>query len=488
MKISHYILLSFAFVLILFSIATFINFQLSEAVTENAEYFSRSTTVMKISNRFQRNVLTMANGLRGYSLTGEKSFLESYNGANIENDSIITELNTLLVDTSQSYLLQETQDINNKWRQEYAEPLAFAQTLSNGRKSLDTFNRYYRERMLAADEKNLDTSLQQKFKEFVAFEYDMRIQRKETLASSVRITRKLSFLLTLVSGITAVLVVMFLVYTITKRIRQMTAMANAIAGGNYDVNVTDVGKDELSSLGHSLNHMSTQLSKNIFLLKRSNEELDQFAHIVSHDMKGPLRGIGNVVTWIEEDHTEELTPKVKEYLELIKSRIVRAENLIEGLLAYARADKAEIPIETVDLNGVLEEVLGNLPVNDKVKVEVEPLPVLHAERLLLFEIFYNLVSNAIKYNDKDNGLVKVYAREEAKHWRFFVEDNGIGIAEIYHKRIFVVFQTLKERDTVESTGVGLAIVKKILDRKKQTIHVSSQPGIGSIFSFTWPKN
>ena len=113
----------------------------------------------------------------------------------------------------------------------------------------------------------------------------------------------------------------------------MTAMANAIAGGNYDVNGTDVGKDELSSLGHSLNHMSTQLSRNIFLLKRSNEELDQFAHIVSHDMKGPLRGISNVVTWIDEDHAEELTPKVKEYLELIKIRIVRAENLIEGLLA-----------------------------------------------------------------------------------------------------------------------------------------------------------
>lgn len=488
MKISHYILLSFAFVIILFSIVTFINFQLSEAVTENAEYFSRSTNVMKISTRFQRNILTMVNGLRGYSLTGEKSFLESYNGANIDNDSILTELNTLLVDTSQTYLLQEIKDINGKWRQEYAEPLAYAQTLHGGRSSLDTFNAFYKTRMLTADEKNLDSGLQHKVKQFVAYEYDMRNQRKETLASSISITRKLSFLLTLVSGITAVLVVMFLVYTISKRIGQMTAMANAIAGGNYDVNVTDVGKDELSSLGHSLNHMSTQLSKNIFLLKRSNEELDQFAHIVSHDMKGPLRGISNVVTWIDEDHAEELTPKVKEYLELIKSRIIRAENLIEGLLAYARADKAEIPIESVDLNAVLEEVLGNLPVNDKVKVEVEPLPVLHAERLLLFEIFYNLVSNAIKYNDKENGLVKVYAREEAKHWRFFVEDNGIGIAEIYHKRIFVVFQTLKERDTVESTGVGLAIVKKILDRKKQTIQVNSQPGVGSVFSFTWPKN
>jgi light-regulated signal transduction histidine kinase (bacteriophytochrome) len=171
-----------------------------------------------------------------------------------------------------------------------------------------------------------------------------------------------------------------------------------------------------------------------------------------------------------------------------KIRFVRAYNIIDGLLAYARADNAEIPTETIELNAVLQEVLDNLPVNSKVKVEVEPLPVLQAERLLLFEIFYNLVSNAIKYNDKDNGFVKVYAREEDNQWRFFVEDNGIGIAEIYHKRIFVVFQTLKERDTVESTGVGLAIVKKILDRKKQTIQVSSQPGIGSIFSFTWPKN
>lgn len=201
----------------------------------------------------------------------------------------------------------------------------------------------------------------------------------------------------------------------------------------------------------------------------------------------PLRGISNVVSWIEEDHKQELSPKVDQYLHIIRERIKKAEDLIGGLLSYARVDKEDAEKEHVDLPLLLAEVLENLPSNDRVKVKVGPLPQVWSEKILLFQVFSNLIGNAIKYNDKENGLVKVYYKDIPTGYEFFVEDNGIGISEIYHKKIFAIFQTLADKDGSTGTGVGLAIVKKILDAKGQRIEVHSAAGKGAIFSFTWPK-
>ena len=289
--------------------------------------------------------------------------------------------------------------------------------------------------------------------------------------------------------IAAILIVLVLISRISKRIGKMVQMADTIASGNYDVSMYDPGRDELTALSASLNHMAKELSRNISLLQEKNEELDQFAHIVSHDLKGPLRGIDNVVTWIEEDHKEELTPKVDEYLLLIKGRVIRAENLIQGLLSYARIGKEIVPKEQVNVNELLNEVLDSVPMKQNISVAIaDNLPELYTEKIPLFQVFANLVSNAVKYNDKDNGEIKVYSKDHGDHYEFFVEDNGPGISEQYHKKIFVIFQTLKERDSFESTGVGLAIVKKILDKRNEVIRVHSKPGDGIIFSFTWNKN
>jgi len=488
MKIVYYIFLSFLLILLLFATTTYINFRLSGTINANTEYLSTSTEIIRYSGRFQRNILNMISGLRGYLLTGERSFIESYDASNAENDTILAELGPLITDTMQSRLLKEIKELNDEWTEEYTEPLRKAKMLANVSDSnLQVFNRFYREKFLTGDEKTIQAKLQQKFKAFSTLEYNIRQERKVNLTDLVDKTRRLSFWLTILSLVLALVIVGLMVRKISKRITVMTQMANAIAAGNYDVNIKDTGKDELSSLGYSLNHMADQLSKNISLLKRSNEELDQFAHIVSHDMKSPLRGISNVVSWIEEDHKEELSPKVEQYLHIIKARIVRAEALIEGILSYARVDKEEWEKETTDLNMLVQEILENLPAGSNVRMEVSHLPVIYGEKFLLFQVFSNLIGNAIKYNDKEIGLIKIYCEEHLTQYEFFVEDNGIGIAPAYHKKIFVIFQTLAEKDTFASTGVGLAIVKKILDSKKQHIRVDSTPGKGSVFSFTWPK-
>ncbi len=490
MKISYYIFISFLLILLLFSITTYINFRQSEAVKENAEYLATSSQVVKAANRFQRNILNEVSGLRGYLLTGEHYLLQSYDSAASENERILRELNDFIPDSSvQHQRLMEIQELNTRWIEEFAAPLREAKSLAIVHDSnLNKYKTMYREKMIAGDEKNLHTRLQEKFRVFTNHEYEIRELRSQMLAESEKRTKNISFVLTLSSVLISLAIVVFLAHQISSRITLMVRLADSIASGDYKVHIEDTGKDELSKLSRSLNNMAVVLSENIFMLKRKNEELDQFAHIVSHDLKGPLRGIDNVVTWIEEDHMQEISPKVKQYLELIKGRIVRAENLIEGILSYARIDKETLHKEEVDINQLIKEILDNITTETKIRFEVqEHLPIVHTERVPLYQVFANLISNAIKYHDKPDGFIKVYAEDHGTHFMFFVADNGPGIPQHYHERIFGIFQTLQDRDTFESTGVGLAIVKKILEARNEKINVSSEPGNGSVFSFTWTK-
>jgi signal transduction histidine kinase len=490
MKISYLIFFSFLFILLLFSTTTYINFEQSEEVRENSEWVEKSTTIIRSSNRFQRNILNMISGLRGYLFSGENYFIQAYDSAKAENETILTELSSLIPDSSrQASILTEIQDINNQWLTNFSVPLIEAKKLAgDSDSSLVSFNKLYREKQASGSERALNRQLQDKIRTFLNNEYDSREARMKLLDQSVQQTRNISFYLTTLSIVVGSIISIFLAYSISTRIMMMAKMANEIAKGNYEVSTRESGKDELSYLARSLNNMALVLKENITLLQRKNQELDQFAHIVSHDLKAPLRGIDNVISWIEEDHASEISPKFAEYFQIIKGRLVRAENLILGILSYARVGKEKVDKEDVDVNILVAEITDSLPAKSDYKVIVpKKLPVLFTEKLPLLQVFTNLIGNAIKHNDKAQGTIKIYHEDHDTYCEFFVEDNGPGIASSYHDKIFVIFQTLQERDSVENTGVGLAIVKKILDERHQAIEVRSEPGQGSIFSFTWDK-
>jgi signal transduction histidine kinase len=491
MKISHIIFLSFFSILLLFSITTYINYRQSEAVSTNAEEFAHSSVVIRHSNRFQRNFLNMVSGLRGYLLTNETFFIQTYDSAIIENEQILNDLSMMVPENSdQRILVDDIRQLHNYWVMEFAMPLLEAKKMvvvsDSGKLA---YHELYRQKVLNGLEKDVQKSLQTKFADFSNYEYGYRDTLKQELAQTVRNTRSVSFSLTAISVVAGALIALFIAGYISSRIVKMVTMANAIAEGNYAVHMSDNGKSELSQLAKALNHMADILNSNFTLLKRQRDELDQFAHIVSHDIKAPLRGIDNVVTWIEEDHSFALPEKVKEYLALIKGRIVRAENLLKGILDYARIGKETGHKAVVDLNGLLNEIGEYIPGKPGIELRVQPgLPIIMTERVPLLQIFTNLITNALKYHDKADGYIKVYYKSKDDFYEFFVEDNGPGIDKNYHDKIFMIFQTLEARDNFESTGVGLAIVKKILDDRNLTISVMSEPGIGSVFSFTWPKS
>jgi signal transduction histidine kinase len=218
-----------------------------------------------------------------------------------------------------------------------------------------------------------------------------------------------------------------------------------------------------------------------------NLELSDFAHIVSHDLKAPLRAIGSLADWLKEDYAEKLGDNGVETLDLLKGRVRRMNNLIEGILSYSRSVGEEERIDEVNLRDLVEEVVEVVSPPGNIKIELESGPeVVHCDKTRLEQVIQNLLTNAVKYNDKEEGIIKINCVPEDGYFKFRVSDNGIGIDKKYFDKIFQIFQTLAPRDKSETAGVGLAIVKKIVENYGGSIWLESEVGSGTTFYFTLP--
>ncbi|MGO8756199.1 MAG: sensor histidine kinase, partial [Gallionellaceae bacterium] len=223
-------------------------------------------------------------------------------------------------------------------------------------------------------------------------------------------------------------------------------------------------------------------------LESANEELKNFAYVVSHDLKAPLRAIGSLADWLSTDYADKFDDEGKEHMRLLISRVRRMDGLIDGILLYSRVGRVKETIVAVDLNQLVREVIDLLapPANITVTIE-NPLPTIMAEPTRIQQVFQNLLSNAVKYMDKAKGDIGIACSAEGKQWKFSVADNGPGIKQQHFEKIFQLFQTLAPRDRVESTGVGLALVKKIVEMYGGHVWVESIVGEGSTFFFTLPR-
>lgn len=223
-------------------------------------------------------------------------------------------------------------------------------------------------------------------------------------------------------------------------------------------------------------------------LESANEELKSFAYVVSHDLKAPLRAIGALADWLSTDYADKFDDEGKEHMRLLVSRVHRMGNLIDGILQYSRVGRVREALVAVDLSQVVREVIDLLSPPANVIISVENvLPTIVAEPTRIQQIFQNLLSNAIKYADKPQTRIRIACRDEGEHWKLSITDNGPGIESRHFERIFHLFQTLAPRDRIESTGVGLALVRKIVEMYGGLIWVESVVGEGSTFYFTLPQ-
>jgi signal transduction histidine kinase len=225
-------------------------------------------------------------------------------------------------------------------------------------------------------------------------------------------------------------------------------------------------------------------------LEQSNAELDQFAYVASHDLKAPLRGIANLTQWIQEDLAEALTEESAGHMQLLQGRVQRMEALIDGILAYSRAGRVRAEPELVDTGALVRDAVELLALEPAATVQVQDeMPTFAAERVPLQQVFLNLISNAVKYTRVTRPDVRVQVGWEAARdgYVFHVTDNGPGIAPEFHERIWGIFQTLEARDKVEGTGIGLSVVKKMVESRGGRAWLESTPGAGATFFFSWPR-
>ncbi|NQV32127.1 MAG: HAMP domain-containing protein [Phycisphaeraceae bacterium] len=281
----------------------------------------------------------------------------------------------------------------------------------------------------------------------------------------------------------------------------------------YSVRARKENDDELGVLIDAFNHMLMQiqardmelvcsnerlearvekrtreLEMTVAELKRSNSELQNFTYITAHDLKAPLRAIGNLTDWISADYIHTFDDRGREHMELIKSRVSRMDELIDCILRYNEIGRGRRHIRTFDLNCLLSEALTAINPPEHITIEItSDLPTLTVERHRILQIFRNLIGNAIQFINRDQGRIRIACQDNGDTWEFSVSDNGPGIGTQYHEKIFKMFQTLTPRDELESTGIGLAVVKKIVELYGGKIWVASELGQGSTFHFTLSK-
>jgi len=221
-------------------------------------------------------------------------------------------------------------------------------------------------------------------------------------------------------------------------------------------------------------------------LEESNKGLQEYAHIVSHDLKSPLRSVTALATWLYDDYKDSLDENGKYNLQMMMEKVEGMDKLIDGILKYSTVNSDTLDNTVVDVNEVIQDISEIIYIPEHVSIKVSnTLPSIQADKVKIHQLFQNFLSNAVVNIDKEIGVVEVASEENKTHWQFSIKDNGVGIPKEYHEKIFKIFQSIGNNE--RSTGIGLSIVKKIIDRYNGKVWLESEIGVGTTFYFTIKK-
>ena len=444
------IILAIPVVSLLPAIATW---QWSRQAKQEANWWIAHTREVIGENRLLLKVLVDAEtGIRGYIITQNSDFLEPYQEAQKTIPATLSELTELTSDNplQQKNLQQVEQQIQTRLD-------LLAEVLKSQNAQNLSSNNPQTVKLFAQGKASMDR-IRQSLDRFGQEEWDLLNIRQQRLDEVNRRTN----------------------------LALAVSIAIILLGYGLAVKLYLQSEKRLEQKALKLAEINKNLQATNQLIKERNKELDQFTYVVSHDLKAPLRGISSLSTWIEEDLTGEIDEDTAKNLALLRSRVTRMDSFIDGLLRYARAGRQKEAKTTVDVQKLLHEIIDSLVPPPKFKISIKgKMPVLQTEALLLQQVFSNLISNAIKHHDRDDGTIEILAQKKEDYYQFAVIDDGLGIAPEHQEKIFAIFQTLQSKDTRESTGIGLSIVKKIIDNQGDKIWLDSELGRGTTFHFTW---
>jgi len=441
---------------------------------ETRDEARRSRQLVDTANSVRTNLLEAETSERGYLLTGDDAYLRAYRAALDRPNPLEALERPHTADPEVASTLERLAKNLGDKRAETAATLEVAKALGKPA-ALAMVAEGRGQRLSEAIRVDLD--------ELVRREKLRRDDLYGGLDAKVKLARVVVLSGTLIAFALAVLVNVSLMGAVRAREEAQRIVEQQAAQLRL----------QTGSLMQHEEQLANQLVKSQQLaqaLRASNEELDQFAYATSHDLKAPLRGIINLSTFIEEDLGKDVPPGVKENLELLRGRARRLEALIEGILAYSRAGRVRTKVERVETEALVREVIELIAPPPACAITVKgPMPVLETERVPMQQVFMNLIQNAIKHGCPGGcGNVEVGFEANGEISRFYVRDQGPGIAPEFHERVFGVFQTLAPRDKVEGTGIGLAVVKKLIESRGGSVELASQVGEGASFRFAWPSD
>ena len=288
-------------------------------------------------------------------------------------------------------------------------------------------------------------------------------------------------------------IMVFLYARVLRRITQSVDLLSdavvQLGTGEFETPIESLGDEDIGVVFNAFEQARLRLADATLKMEQERADLDHFVYVASHDFKAPLRGIDNLAVWIEEDAGDVMNDDAKEHLQMLRKRVTRLETLLEDLLAYSRTGRQRVEIETVDVSVMIQRVAEDLNLVDSVTVKfVSDFPAIPSPKAPLEHVFINLIANAAKHHDLDQGNIEVSAQIDGSGYRFKVCDDGSGIPIRFREKIFELFQTFKPRDVVEGSGMGLAISKRLVQSYNGTIEVLGDEGRGTCFEFTWYPN
>ncbi|MFI7385574.1 CHASE3 domain-containing protein [Streptomyces sp. NPDC049813] len=445
------------------------------------------------SVRLEAALVNQETGIRGYGLTGERSFLSPYQEGLTDQRAAVTELRRLLKDDTKGQAdLATVLDTADRWQRTYAQPIADAPAGSPA--------------MTSAQRAGQGKDTFDTLRKAMAVQQDHQRAARQGALDDLRGAARLRDSI-LVSIAVVILLLTILIFEglrrgVTAPLAKLGADARAVSGGAFEHPVVATGPADLRRLGADMEAMRRRLLDELAFaeeaghrldeqaaeLRRSNSELEQFAYVASHDLQEPLRKVSSFTQLLQRRYAGQLDERADQYIGFAVDGANRMQKLINDLLEFSRVGRVHNDHREVDLDAVVEQTLDALSVSieeSKARIVRDPLPTVSGDATQLGILWQNLIANAVKFRHADRAPeIRIEAARDGELWRFAVSDNGIGIAAEFAEKVFVIFQRLHTKDAYPGSGIGLAMCKKITEFHGGTISIDPDHAPGTRIVFT----
>lgn len=450
------------------------------------------------AQRLAISLLNEETGVRGYLLSGDEVFLVPYRQGRAESAATLRRLRALAADDVPSLTrdLASAQAAVTRWRETYADPAI----------------RAVRARGVGASDQRIDTQGKARFDEIrrtlARVQRDIAVTRadaRKDLAASTRVTQRSLIFTGVVLLATTLVLWLLLRRAVGAPLTRLAADVRRVSRGEFDLELTPDGARDVRGVTDDVERMRAQIVQELQALEearaqveaqaadlqRSNQELEQFAYVASHDLQEPLRKISSFCTLLERRYAGQLDERADQYIAFAVDGAKRMQALINDLLAFSRVGRVGATgFHEVDLAAAAEQARSNVQgaaeETGATITVADGLPTVRGDEALLVAVFQNLISNAMKFHGDDPPQIDISAARDGDDWVLTVRDNGIGIDPEFADRIFVIFQRLHQKETYPGTGIGLAMCRKIVEYHGGRIWLATDGGPGSTFRFTLP--